>query len=63
MCQGHFVLQESNLEMVDRGLLDSVPDVLETCNLKHDTYRAYSTSRMCVSTQFDIDQFLDYKLF
>ena len=24
------VLQGSNLEMVDRGLLDSVPDVLET---------------------------------
>ena len=31
------VLQGSNLEMVDRGLLDSVPDVLETWNLKHDT--------------------------
>ena len=34
--------------MVDRGVLDSVPDVLETRNLKHDTYRAYSTYRMCV---------------
>ena len=48
VCQEHPVLQEYNLEMVDRGVLDSVPDVLETWNLKHDTLWAYSTSRLCV---------------
>ena len=44
----HPVFQGSNLDMVDRGVLDSVPDVLETWNLKHDTSRAYSTYRMCL---------------
>ena len=44
----HPVLQGSNLEMVDRYLLDSVPNVLETWNLKHEIPRAYSTSRRCV---------------
>ena len=48
VCQEHPVLQESNQEMVDRGVLDSVSDVPETWNLKHDTYRAFSTYRMCV---------------
>ena len=35
MCQEDPVLLGSNLEMVDRGLLDSVPNVQETLNLKH----------------------------
>ena len=34
--------------MVDMGVLDRVPDVLETSNFKHDTSRASSTYRMCV---------------
>ena len=42
------VLQGSNLEMVDRGVLDRVPDVLESWNLKCATSRTYSTSRMGV---------------
>ena len=39
-------LQGSNLEMVDRGVLDLTLDVLETWNLKCDTTRAYSTFRL-----------------
>ena len=31
------VLQGSNLEMVDRGVLDKVPDIPVTWNLKQDT--------------------------
>ena len=48
VCQGHPVLQGSNLEMVDRGVFDRVPDVLETWFSKHDTSRAYPNYRMCV---------------
>ena len=48
VCQEHTVLQGSNLEMVDRGVLDRVPDVLETWNSKYDTFMAYFTYRMCV---------------
>ena len=40
------MLQGSNLEMVDRGVLDRVPDILLTLNLKRDTSRAYSSSKM-----------------
>ena len=33
------VLKGSNLEMVEGGVLDWVPDILETWNLKHETSR------------------------
>ena len=42
------VLQGSNLEMVDRGLLDGLPDILETWNLKCSTSRPPGTFRKCV---------------
>ena len=44
--QEHPVLQGSNLEMVDRSVLDRVPDVLETWFSKHGTSRAFPTYRM-----------------
>ena len=39
MCQEPPVLQGSNLELVDRGLLDGIPGRLNSCKLKHDTSR------------------------
>ena len=37
VCQEPPIIQGSNLEMVDRGVFDVFPDVLETYNLKHGT--------------------------
>ena len=48
MCLEHPVLHGSNLEIVDRGILDRVPAVLETRNSKHDISNTYSTYIMCV---------------
>ena len=48
------VLQGSNLEMVDRGLPDKLPDILDTWKLKHGTFRHSSTSKRCVRNQLSI---------
>ena len=37
MHQEPSVTQRSNLEMVDRGVFDWVPDILEVWNFKHGT--------------------------
>ena len=46
--RNHLSSKDPTLEMVDRGVFDDLPDILETRNLKCGISKSWSTTRKCI---------------